>query len=131
MDEPQEIESIEQDFEVIAYNKPDGTVPVDEFLDSIPNKLRTKTIRDLFLLEEYGNDPQGKRTKHLDDGIFEVRSKQSSNITRVLYFFRSGKKIILTHGFIKKTQKTPPREISLAKKYRADYLDRLKKEENK
>ncbi len=129
MDEPQE--SIEQNFEVIAYEKQDGTVPVDEFLDSIPKKLRTKTIRDLFLLGEHGNDPQGARTKHLEDGIFEVRSKHSSDITRVLYFFRSGKKIILTHGFLKKTRKTPPNEITLAKKYRADYLKRINEEENR
>ncbi|MBQ5564448.1 MAG: type II toxin-antitoxin system RelE/ParE family toxin, partial [Clostridia bacterium] len=45
----------------------------------------------------------------------------------VLYFFVIGKKVILTNGFIKKTQKTPKREIDLAKKYRADYLEREQK----
>ena len=40
--------------------------------------------------------------------------KQGSNITRVLYFFYIGKKIIATNGFVKKTQKTPPKELKLA-----------------
>lgn len=41
----------------------------------------------------------------LEDSIFEVRAKQGNNITRVLYFFVVGRKIILTNGFVKKTQK--------------------------
>lgn len=52
--------------------------------------------------------------------------KQGSNITRVLYFFYIGKKIIATNGFVKKTQKTPPKELNLAKERRADWLERHK-----
>ena len=51
-------------------------------------------------------------------GFSELRVKFSSDITLILYFFHIGKKIILTNGIVKKTQKTPPREIELAKKYR-------------
>lgn len=50
------------------------------------------------------------------------------NITRVMYFFYVGKKIIATNGFVKKTQKTPPREIKLAKERRAEWLKRHDKE---
>ena len=63
-------------------------------------------------------------SEKLEDGIFELRAKVGSDISRVLYFFVVGRKIILTNGFIKKTQKTPKSEIELAKKYRADYLSR-------
>ena len=49
------------------------------------------------------------------------RTKQGSDITRVLYFFIIGKKAVLTNGFIKKSQKTPKAEKELAKKYKADY----------
>ena len=59
-------------------------------------------------------------SKPLGDGIFEVRAKQGSDISRVLYFFVVGKRVILTNGFIKKTAKTPPREIERAKRYRAE-----------
>ncbi len=47
-----------------------------------------------------------------------------NDITRIFYFFVIGQKIILTNGFVKKTQKTPKSEIELAKKYRNDYLNR-------
>ena len=53
------------------------------------------------------------------------------NISRVLYFFVVGKKIVLTNGFIKKTQKTPRSEILKAKQYRADYLSRLENEDER
>lgn len=53
-----------------------------------------------------------------------MRAKVGSDISRVLYFFVIGKQIILTNGFIKKTQKTPKSEIELAKKYRNEYLNR-------
>jgi len=43
----------------------------------------------------------------------------------VLYFFYYEGKIILTNGFVKKTQKTPPEEIRLAKERRADYIERM------
>lgn len=125
MDKPQE--EIIQNFEIIAYDKPDGTFPAYEFIDSLPKKFEAKVHRDVLLLGRYGNDPQGKLTKSLGDGIFELRSKHSSHISRVLYFFRSGKKIILTHGFVKKTQKTPQNQLDLAKKYRKEYIERENK----
>ena len=55
--------------------------------------------------------------------------KQGSNITRVLYFFYIGKKIIATNGFVKKTQKTPKEEIQLAKERRKDFIERMMKNE--
>ena len=54
----------------------------------------------------------------------ELRAKVGSDISRVLYFFVIGHKVVLTNGFIKKTQKTPKSEIKRAKRYRADYLRR-------
>ncbi|WP_409968499.1 type II toxin-antitoxin system RelE/ParE family toxin [Bengtsoniella intestinalis] len=113
-----------RDFEVIPYEKENGDVPVMEFIQEQPNKMQAKILMETELLEEYGNELEGKYTKHLDDGIFELRIKLASDITRILYFFHIGKKIILTNGFVKKTQKTPAREIALAKKYRSDYLSR-------
>ena len=63
-------------------------------------------------------------SKALEDGLFELRSKQGNNIAGVLYFFIIGKRIIMTNGFIKKTARTPLAEKESAKRYRADYLRR-------
>ena len=63
-------------------------------------------------------------SKFLEDGIFELRIKQGSNITRVLYFFFVNRKIILTNGFVKKTLKMPKNEIALARKYRNVYMEK-------
>ena len=114
-----------QRFEVEYFEKEDGTYPAEEFILSQDVKMRAKLFRLLELLEEKGNTLREPYSKSLDDGIFEIRAKQGSNITRVLYFFYIGNKIILTNGFIKKSQKTPPSEIDLAKKYRTEYEKRL------
>lgn len=83
--------------------------------------MQAKLFRLIESLELKGNDLREPYSKSLSDGIFEIRAIQGNNITRVLYFFVVGKKIILTNGFVKKTQKTPDGEIEIAKKYRADY----------
>ena len=86
--------------------------------------MKAKVLRSIMLLEQNGNDLREPFSKPLGDGIFELRISQSSNVSRVLYFFTLGNKIILTHGFIKKTKKTPRAEILRAKKYRTEYLSR-------
>ena len=108
-------------FEVEYYEKSDGTYPAEEFILSQDIKMQAKLFRLLELLELKGNELREPYSKLLSDGIFEIRAIQGNNITRVLYFFVVGKKVILTNGFVKKTQKTPEIEIALAKKYRADY----------
>jgi len=83
-----------------------------------------KLIRAIEILKSDGFMVREPYSKHLEDGIFEVRAQVGSNISRVLYFFFTGRQFVLTHGFIKKTQKTPPSEIDKAKKYRHEYLNR-------
>lgn len=113
-----------QEYEIEFYDRPDGTEPAKEFVLSLDKKMRAKVLRTVALLGSEGPLLREPYSKHLEDDIFEVRTKFGSDITRVLYFFVVGKKVILTNGFIKKTQKTPPAEIALAKQYRADYLSR-------
>lgn len=113
-------------FDVEYYEKEDGTFPAEEFILSLDTKMQAKMFRELELLETFGNELREPHSKSLGDGIYEIRAKVASDITRVLYFFVVNKKIILTNGFVKKTQKTPDNEIALAKKYRKDYLERSK-----
>lgn len=108
-------------FEVEYYEDKNGEYPVEEFILSQEEKMQAKIFRMIALLEEYGNQLREPYSKELDDKIFELRIKQSSNITRILYFFVVGRKIILTNGFVKKQDKTPPGEIKLAKERRELY----------
>ena len=84
-------------------------------------------IRTIEMLQNNGYELREPYSKHLNEGIFELRAKVGSDISRVLYFFIIGRKIILTNGFIKKTQKTPSDEIDKAKSYRKEFLSREEK----
>ena len=86
--------------------------------------MRAKMMMIIGVLQDNGNELREPYSKHLSEGIFELRAKVGSDISRVLYFFYIDQHIILTNGFVKKTQKTPQQEIEKAKKYRADYLRR-------
>lgn len=114
-------------FEVIFYEKENGDCPIEEFMNSLDIKMRAKMIGLLELLEENGIQLREPYSKIIEDGIFEIRCKVGNNISRVLYFFYFEGKIVLTNGFTKKTQKTPTEEIKLAKKYRADFKERMGK----
>lgn len=113
-----------ENWTVEFYEAETGEKPGIDFINTLEIKLRAKVFRDLSLLESMGNELRLPYSEHLDDEIFELRTIQGNNIVRNLYFFMIGKKIIITHGFRKKTKKTPPAEIEKAKKYRADYLTR-------
>mgnify|MGYP000321748448 CR=1 FL=1 len=117
-----------QDFEVFFYDKEDGTEPAKEFLLGLDTKMRAKILRTISLLADNGPDLREPFSKPLGDGIFELRAKVGSDISRVLYFFIVGRRVILTNGFIKKTQKTPAAEMERAKRYRAEFLSRKKGE---
>lgn len=112
-------------YKVIFYEDSKNKCPVEEFIDSLDTKMRAKVFSYIEILEDKGSNLRPPFSELLDDGIYELRVKLGTNITRTLYFFTEGRKIILTNGFIKKTQKTPKKEIDLAKKRRADYLERI------
>lgn len=123
-------EKIQMDkFKVEFYTKDNGEKPAKDFILSLDTKMKAKVLGIIDVLEEYGTQLREPYSKHLADGIFEIRGKVGSDITRVLYFFYYGKRIILTNGFIKKTQQTPKNEIKLAKAYRKDFLERMKNNE--
>lgn len=90
--------------------------------------MYAKVLRSIDLLENNGAELRGPFSKHITDGIFELRIKHGNDISRVLYFFYIDNTAVLTNGFIKKTNKTPQKEIDTAKKYRNDYIKRLQDE---
>lgn len=109
-------------FEVEFYTKDNGEKPAKDFILGLDVKMRAKVLGIIHVLEEKRNQLREPYGKLLEDGIFEIRGKVETDITRVLYFSYYGRKIVMTNGFIKKTQEMPKQEIIPAKSYRKDYL---------
>ncbi|MCI8958583.1 MAG: type II toxin-antitoxin system RelE/ParE family toxin [Lachnospiraceae bacterium] len=116
-------------YTVEFYETADGKSELWDFLENLRKKAATsKDARiqhkqiSLYiqLLQDNGTHLNETITKHLDDGIWELRP--GSN--RVFYFFYHNNTFVLLHHFRKKSQKTPKREIEKAKAERNDYLSR-------
>jgi phage-related protein len=118
----------ESQFDVEYYTLPNGEKPVEKFIDSLNTKMRVKALGCVSILSEYGNTLREPYSKAVGGGLFELRIKFASDISRIFYFFCVGNKIILTNGFIKKTLKTPKNEKALAQDYKNDYERRNQNE---
>lgn len=112
---------------IIFYECENGKIPVRDFLDSLPYRQRAKAVHEIEILEQFGTELRMPHAKHIDGKLWELRIKLGSDISRIFYFIYAGDDIVLLHGFVKKTEKTPPEEISRAKKYLTDYERRENK----
>ena len=117
------------DYEILFYVKVNGECPVDPFLDSLPVKARAKLEKWMQLLEELGPDLPRPYADTVREKIRELRVVFGSNQYRLLYFFFE-RKIIVTHGFIKKSQKVPKEEIERAMCFMEDFHERSGKGES-
>ena len=115
-------------YHVDFYTRENGKCPVKDFLDSLEKKMLAKALRELKLLQDNGRDLKEPHVKYMKNGLYELRVKAGSDISRIFYFFFSNEDIILTNGFIKKTQKTPKKELDKALEYKDDHLRRYKNE---
>ena len=86
---------------------------VEAFIEKLTDKEVAKAIRTIELLEKFGNELGMPHSKHLDDGLLELRIRGKREV-RIFYTFRHHTAILL-HAFIKKTQKTPSKELHKAK----------------
>ena len=91
--------------EIKFYKDEAGRIPVREFLDSLDIKMRQKMLRSIQALQDMGVTLRMPLSESLDDGIFELRAKVGSNISRVMYFFVIGNRAILTQALLRKHRK--------------------------
>ena len=101
-----------------------GKVPMIEFLDGLSVRERARVfaaIEKLVELKSNNVAPKENLSKHLEDGVFELRVGFENRIARSLYFYEVEGQLIFTHGFVKKTQKTPKSEIVRAKAIRQSW----------
>lgn len=108
------------EFTIEYVELPNGRTPAREFIDSLDDKGAARIDAFIDRLRIYGNRMQGKFVKKLTDDIFELRVKQFDRIFRILFFYQPGMVVVITSGFQKKTEQTPPAEIT-----RAEQLSKL------
>ncbi len=109
-------------FTVEYFIKANGECPISDFIDQQTPKMQAKILRTIELLAVNGSTLREPHSKKLNQHVFELRCQTEGERTRLLYFFIKGKRIILTNGFVKTTQKTPTAEIALAEEYRTIFI---------
>ena len=121
-------------YSVEFYKDKDGNEPVKEYISSLASKndkdsrINLNKIRDYIkTLSEYGTRAGEPYVKHIEGEIWELRPLRN----RILFFGYDGDRIILLSHFIKKTQKTPQREIDKAKRLMKDHKERSSGDEKK
>lgn len=113
------------EWQVEYYKKENGNIPVLDYLLSLDAKIRAKAFSEIELLEKHGSELREPYVKPLKGtqykGLFELRVKFASNISRIFYFAYRQNTFVLLHGFTKKTEITPQRELERALRYKEDY----------
>ena len=91
---------------------------IEEFISSLESLTIAKVLRSLDLLELFGNKLGMPHSKPLKAGLFELRIRGVQEI-RIIYTFHDGV-IFLLNGFVKKTQKTPEKELKIAQRKKSE-----------
>ena len=88
---------------------------VEDAIIEMPPKIQARMIRLLELIEAHGANLGAPHTEPMGDGLFEIRAKAKEGIGRGLFCYMKGKHIYMLHAFVKKSQRTPKKDLDLAK----------------
>jgi phage-related protein len=89
---------------------------VDAEIGALPPGLQARLIRLLEMIENVGLEQLGEpHVKHLEGKLWELRSKATEGIARGLYVTATGRRVVVLHVFVKKSQKTPRRALDIAR----------------
>ncbi|MGQ0651714.1 MAG: type II toxin-antitoxin system RelE/ParE family toxin [Betaproteobacteria bacterium] len=92
-------------------------------IESWPVDILADYARILELLMEHGPSLRLPHSRALGEGLFELRPKGRAGIGRAFYCFVSGRRALILHAFVKKSQQTPDRELKLARKRMKGVID--------
>lgn len=84
-------------------------------IESLPAGIRASYARLTELLEEFGFELRMPHSRAMGQGLFELRPRGREGIARVFYCTRVGRRIVILHSFVKKTDKTPQRELDISR----------------
>lgn len=101
---------------VYYYRTSSGRRPVEEFIAELPKLLQERLIEAVAMLEsgEVLEMPLSRNLSHAFRGLHELRLKDAGGAYRIFYYVKVKEAIYMLHGFRKKTQKTPPKELQIA-----------------
>jgi len=112
------------DWSVVFYVEENGKSLVREFLASLDAGTQARFLASIEQLTVRNVAAQEPLVRHLEEKLWELGEESRGNIYRLLYFFFSGRRIVFLHGFQKKTQKTPRREIETAVRRMRAFVER-------
>lgn len=98
---------------VLLYRDADGSVPLLEWLDSLPSKAVAKCRARIERLAELGHELRRPEADFLRDGVYELRVGFQGQNYRILYFFHGKAVVVLSHGLVKERE-VPPTQIDKA-----------------
>lgn len=101
------------EWEILFYRTPSGQPVVQKFIDNLPEISRTRIARSIDLLAQYGTQVGMPHSRPMGGGLLELRVRGKQDV-RAFYVFAKGRRIYLLHGFVKKRQTAPKREIGIA-----------------
>jgi phage-related protein len=110
------------DFTIEYVELADRHRPARDFIENLDDDAAAKVDALISRLRAHGTQMRGKFVTKLTKDIFELRVKHFDRIFRVLFFYQPGRMIVLTSGFQKQTQRTPPGEIKTAERLRDLWL---------
>lgn len=102
----------------------EGVSPVEEFLDGLDLETRARFRWSMERLKARNIQAREPLARHLEGDLWELREESRTNIYRVIYFFFTGRRIVFLHGFQKKSEKTPRRELEVAGERHLSFLAR-------
>ena len=115
-------------WQVLFYEKSNGVNPVKEFLKTLSSGHQAKALREIDLLEQFGTALQRPHVAAIRQdryaGLWELRIQFSGDSSRIFYFLAQGNRFVLLHGFMKKTDALPAKELETARKRMNEYLRR-------
>ncbi|MFH1487123.1 MAG: type II toxin-antitoxin system RelE/ParE family toxin [Chloroflexota bacterium] len=114
----------EGEWSIVLYLEASGRSPVQEFLEGLDARTLARFIASTEQLVLRNISAREPLVSHLEGKVWEIREQSGPNTYRLLYFVASRRRIVLLHGFQKKTRKTPRREIEVALRRMGTFIQR-------
>lgn len=114
----------EAEWAIVFYLEDNGESPVEEFLDELDLKTQARFAWSIEQLRARNVAAREPLARHLEGKLWELREESRTDIYRVVYCFFTGRRIVLLHGFQKKTRRTPRGEIEVARRRLDHFVER-------